>query len=64
MMKAILKIALALSVLSGSVPAQAQISNAATASGAPKVGAKVTRKSQLHDGCHSRHAQMIGKPCR
>ena len=63
-MKSILKIALALSVLAGSVSAQAQISNAATASGAPKVGAKVTKKSQLHDGCLSRYAQMIGKPCR
>ncbi|WP_445216415.1 hypothetical protein ACKWRH_29780 [Bradyrhizobium sp. Pa8] len=62
-MKAILKIALALSVLAGSVSAQAQISNTATASGGPKVGAKVTKKSQLHDGCHSRYAQMIGKPC-
>jgi hypothetical protein len=48
-------------VLTGTPPVQAQSSNAPIS--APKAGAKITKKSQLHDGCHSRYAQMLGKPC-
>lgn len=62
-MKSIIRIALALSVFAGSMSAHAQISNAATSSGTLKAGAKITKRSQLHDGCHSRYAQMRGKPC-
>jgi hypothetical protein len=68
-MKPVFKIALALSVFAGSLTAQAQTSNAPMTSSAqmtssaPKPGPKITKKSQLHDGCHSRAAQMAGKPC-
>lgn len=62
-MKSIVKIALALFVFAGSVPAQAQTLNAPMSWCAPKVGAKITKRWQLHDGCHSRYAQMRGKPC-
>ncbi|RZN05044.1 hypothetical protein CWO91_30740 [Bradyrhizobium genosp. SA-3] len=60
-MKSVLKIVVALAIFAGSASAQAQASNTPMSSGAPKVGAKTTKK--LHDGCHSRHAQMLGKPC-
>lgn len=59
-MKSIATIVLALCVLAGS--AAAQSANTPT-SAAPKAGAKITKNSQLHDGCHSRYAQMLGKPC-
>ena len=56
-MKSIVTIALALSIFAASVAAQAQTSCA------PKAGLKITKRWQLHDGCHSRYAQMLGKPC-
>jgi hypothetical protein len=56
-MKSIVTIALALAIFAGSVAAQAQTSCA------PRAGQKITKKWQLHDGCHSRHAQMLGRPC-
>ncbi|RXG97538.1 MULTISPECIES: hypothetical protein [Bradyrhizobium] len=62
-MKSVLKIVVALAIFVGSASTQAQTSNTPISSGAPKVGAKITKKSQLHDGCHSRYAQMLGKPC-
>ncbi|MFK4506226.1 hypothetical protein LPJ38_30945 [Bradyrhizobium daqingense] len=61
-MRSIVTIVLALSLLSGSPSVQAQSANTPT-SAAPKAGVKITKKSQLHDGCHSRYAQMLGKPC-
>ena len=61
-MRSIATIVLALSVLAGSPSVQAQSANTPTST-APKAGAKITKKSQLHDGCHSRYAQMLGKPC-
>jgi len=57
-MKSIFKVALVLSFFTCSISAHAQTPTPS------KVGAKVTKKSQLHDGCHSRSAQMSGKPCR
>ena len=56
-MKSIVAIALALSIFAASAAAQAQTSCA------PKTGLKITKRWQLHDGCHSRYAQMLGKPC-
>ena len=56
-MKSIVAIALALSIFAASAAAQAQTSCA------PKAGPKITKRWQLHDGCHSRYAQMLGKPC-
>ena len=61
-MRSIATIVLALSVLAGSPSVQAQSANTPTYA-APQAGAKITKKSQLHDGCHSRYAQMLGKPC-
>jgi hypothetical protein len=56
-MKSIFQIALVLSLITYSISAYALTP-------APvKTGAKITRKSQLYDGCHSRYAQMLGKPC-
>jgi hypothetical protein len=26
-------------------------------------GANITKKSQLHDGCHGHYAKMLGRPC-
>jgi hypothetical protein len=62
-MKSVVRIALALSIFAGSVSAQAQTSTAPTTWGPLKPGSKITKKWQLHDGCHSRYAQMRGKPC-
>lgn len=59
-MKFIAKIALALFVFAGSISAQAACG---PMSGAPKAGTKIVKKWHLHDGCHSRYAQMLGKPC-
>jgi hypothetical protein len=56
-MKSVVTIALALAIFAGSVAAQAQTSCA------PRAGQKITKKWQLHDGCHSRYAQMLGRPC-
>ncbi len=56
-MKSICKVALVLSIFTCSISAHAQ---APTPS---KAGPKITKKFQLHDGCHSRFAQMLGKPC-
>jgi hypothetical protein len=58
-MKSIIKIALVLAVFAGSVPTQAAYGQAP--SDMPK--AKITKRPQLHDGCHRRFAQMQGKPC-
>jgi hypothetical protein len=60
-MKSVLKFALALSIFVGLVAAQA--SAASMTSCPPKPGIKITKRWQLHDGCHSRYAQMLGKPC-
>ncbi|UFW46856.1 MULTISPECIES: hypothetical protein [Bradyrhizobium] len=62
-MKSMIKIALALAVFAGSAAACAHASCGPMSSGAPKVGMKITKRWQLHDGCHSRYAQMLGKPC-
>jgi len=59
-MKSVLKFALALPILVGLV---AQASAASMTSCPPKPGIKITKRWQLHDGCHSRYAQMLGKPC-
>jgi hypothetical protein len=59
-MKSMIRIALALTVFAGSVSAQAACG---PMPGAPKPGVKITKRWQLHDGCHSRYAQMLGKPC-
>ena len=59
-MKSVLKFALALTIFAGAL---AQTSAEAMASCTLRVGEKITRKCQLHDGCHSRHAQMVGRPC-
>jgi hypothetical protein len=59
-MKSVLRFALALSIFTGLLAAQA--SAAPMTSDAPKT-VKITKKWQLHDGCHSRYAQMRGKPC-
>jgi hypothetical protein len=56
-MKSIFRVALVLSIFTCSMSAQAQTSTPW------KAGLKITKKSQLHDGCHSRFAQMLGKPC-
>jgi hypothetical protein len=56
-MKSICKVALVLSIFTYSISAHAQ---APTPS---KAGLKITKKSQLHDGCHGRFSQMLGKPC-
>ncbi|WP_441237148.1 hypothetical protein [Bradyrhizobium sp. 930_D9_N1_4] len=60
-MKSIVRIALVLAVFAGSVPADAACGP--MSSSAPKAGVKITKRWQLHDGCHSRYAQMLGKPC-
>ncbi|UFZ03426.1 hypothetical protein LQG66_30035 [Bradyrhizobium ontarionense] len=57
-MKSIFKVALALSLFTCSISAYAQTPLTS------KLGAKVTKKSQLHDGCHNAHAKMVGRPCR
>ena len=57
-MKSALKFALALSIFVGVVTAQAS-----AASSCPPKTLKITKRWQLHDGCHRRHAQMLGKPC-
>jgi hypothetical protein len=62
-MKSVLKFALALTIFAGALATQAQTSAEAMASCTLKAGEKITRKCQLHDGCHSRYAQMLGKPC-
>ncbi|QPF94096.1 hypothetical protein [Bradyrhizobium commune] len=62
-MKSVVRIALALAIFAGTVAAQTQASAAAMNSCAPKAGLKITKRWQLHDGCHSRYAQMLGKPC-
>jgi hypothetical protein len=54
-MKSILKAALMLSLFTCSISAHAQMPSPS--------GAKITKKSQLHDGCHSHYAKMLGKPC-
>jgi hypothetical protein len=59
-MKSMIRIVLALAVLAGSVSMPATYGQAL--SGASK--AKVTKGPRLHDGCHSRYAQMRGRPCR
>ena len=59
-MKSVLKFALALSIFVGLV---ARASAASMTSCPPKPGIKITKRWQLHDGCHSRYAQMLGKPC-
>ena len=56
-MKSIFKVALVLSIFTCSISAHAQTPPPW------KAGPKITKKSQLHDGCHSRFAQMSGKPC-
>jgi|1186.fasta_scaffold21389_2 hypothetical protein len=63
-MKSIFKVTLALAFFACSIPVHAQTPTATKTTSAPKAGAKITKKSQLHDGCHSRAAQMSGKPCR
>jgi hypothetical protein len=60
-MKSFVRIALALSIFVGLASAQA--SAASMTSCPPKAGVKITKRWQLHDGCHSRYAQMLGKPC-
>lgn len=55
-MKSIFSIVLVLSVIACSMSAQAATSKAKSS--------KVTSSTQLHDGCHSRYAQMQGRPCR
>jgi hypothetical protein len=58
-MKFILKVALALILFTSPLTAFAQSQPPATkSSNAPKA------KARMHDGCHSRAAQMAGKPCR
>ncbi len=57
-MKSVLKFALALSIFAGTVAA-----SAAPMTSCPPKPLKVTKRWQLHDGCHSRYAQMLGKPC-
>jgi hypothetical protein len=37
--------------------------SAAPMTSSPPKTIKVTKRWQLHDGCHSRYAQMQGKPC-
>jgi hypothetical protein len=57
-MKVIFKVALAVAILASSVSAHAQApTGTSKTSSAPK-------KQRMHDGCHSRAAQMSGKPCR
>ena len=64
-MKSFFVIALGLAFSVCSVSAYAQTSQAA-----PKPGATTAQKTgasapkRMHDGCHSRAAQMSGKPCR
>lgn len=60
-MNSILKVALTLVIFASSVSAYAQTPT--NSKSAPKAGTTITKKSQLHDGCHSRRAQMSGKPC-
>lgn len=62
-MKPLLTIILALAVLAAPVSAQARLWCGPLSATAPKAGPKLIRKSQLHDGCHSRNAHMRGKPC-
>jgi hypothetical protein len=57
-MKSVLKFALALSIFASTVAA-----SAAPVTSFPPKTIKVTKRWQLHDGCHSRYAQMRGKPC-
>ena len=57
-MKSVLKFALAFAIFAGAL---AQASAAPITECAPKV--KITKRWQLHDGCHSRYAQMRGRPC-
>jgi hypothetical protein len=54
-MKSILKVALLLSLFTCSISAHAQTPSSS--------GTKITKKSQLHDGCHGHYAKMLGKPC-
>lgn len=61
-MKSMIKIALALAVFASSATAYAHTSYGPTSVAARKTGVKITKR-QLHDGCHSRYAQMLGKPC-
>jgi hypothetical protein len=56
-MKSMFKVALALLLVACSISAHAQTPLIA------KMGARITKKSQLHDGCHSAHAKMVGRPC-
>jgi hypothetical protein len=61
-MKLIFTVALALAISAGSVTSFAQSAPAPTKS-ASKSRAPTVTKYQMHDGCHSRAAQMSGKPC-
>jgi hypothetical protein len=61
-MKLFFAVALTVAVSVSSFSAYAQTPPTATKAAAPKA-APAMKKSKLHDGCHSRAAQMSGKPC-
>ncbi|MFQ3455399.1 MULTISPECIES: hypothetical protein [Bradyrhizobium] len=62
-MKSIFRIALALAIFAGSTATYAQTSTTQKAATGQKGAAKNAKRTSMHDGCHSRAAQMSGKPC-
>jgi hypothetical protein len=64
-MKSIFVIALAVAFSAYSISAYAQTSQTAPKPGAAAAAQKTgaTAPKRMHDRCHSRAAQMSGKPC-
>jgi hypothetical protein len=61
-MKLFFAVVLTVAISVCSFSAYAQTSSTAPKAAPPKA-APAMKKSKLHDGCHSRAAQMSGKPC-